>query len=90
MNAAACAQSSEDSCYQESLSVAFIIIAKIKFSTWVIYLFDAYLQTPFKWEVAWVVRWAMPVTQLGFAGWLQYFCAIIFIILPALPFSTEI
>jgi len=51
MNATACAQSSEDSCSHESLSMAFIIITKIKFSTWVIYLLDAYLQTPFKWEV---------------------------------------
>lgn len=52
MNAAACAQSSEDSCYHQSLCVAFIIIiVKIKSSTWVIYLLDAYLQTPFKWEL---------------------------------------
>lgn len=48
---AVCAQSSEESCYHESLSIAFIIIAKIKFSTWVMYLFNAYLQTPFRWGV---------------------------------------
>lgn len=48
---AVCAQSSEESCYHESLSMAFIIIAKIKFSTWVMYLFNAYLQTPFRWRV---------------------------------------
>lgn len=29
---AVCAQSSEESCYHESLSMAFIIIVKIKFS----------------------------------------------------------
>lgn len=48
---AVCVQSSEESCYHESSSMAFIIIAKIKFSTWVIYLFSAYLQTPFRWGV---------------------------------------
>lgn len=44
-------QSSEESCYPESLSMVFIIIAKIKFSTWVIYLFNVYLQIPFRWGV---------------------------------------